>query len=244
MILSQSKKKNSNKLLLLFSTSIILIIALSCVADVSPEKKARNKIVFQIQDQKRYYERSLKKTPIIDSVLVDDRDGQTYRIRQYGNLWWMIDNLNFDTEDTIFFRDQYVGRVSIPYDKNREYGIFYDKIAAKQACPDGWRLPYSIEWQLLNKIHGNCDKEMDSATGSYRMEEPSYNPVWGGFAALQTQGSDKGKIDYELQEKAAYYINSSGNTFFIHREYCRNYRHRSKLRGVGLYPCRCVQEVN
>ena len=118
-----------------------------------------------------------------DSVLIDTRDDNQYRIRRFGNLWWMIDNLNYQSAGELCYREAYVGLESYCYDNNesntQQYGRLYDLPAALKACPNGWRLPTREEWQKLDKQYAGCKWDAASETGNYRDTLPSYEPVGG-----------------------------------------------------------------
>ena len=88
-----------------------------------------------------------------DTVLVDERDGQTYRIVKIGDQVWMAENLNYETESSFCYND------STEYCET--YGRLYTWAAAvgksekecgsslcglprrnvQGVCPSGWHLP-------------------------------------------------------------------------------------------------------
>ena len=83
------------------------------------------------------------------NVLVDARDGQKYKIFHVNGLWWMAQNLNYETAN------------SWCYDLDNEscdtWGRIYSWDAAMIACPDGWHLPDDNEWKSLIDYYGGTD---------------------------------------------------------------------------------------
>lgn len=75
----------------------------------------------------------------------DTRDGQKYMVRNFGNSVWMIENLNYRTKNSVYFKND-----SIKYAS--EFGRLYSFSDASIACPEGWHLPSEIEWENLLKV--------------------------------------------------------------------------------------------
>ncbi len=230
-----------------------IITFLSILAKLAPERTPEQQATFDLEQyqkaQKRNYKKTLENTPIRDSILVDQRDSQIYRIRQFGNLWWMLDNLNFDTEDTIFFREQYVGRISIPSEIDASYGVYYDKISSKYAYPEGWRLPLNIEWKIMNEVYIRCHKKQDAPTGTYRMDSILLEPIWGGdYQPEKSNNRPPQKGDkfhhYISKQPSAYYYATDG---YIHisKKLCNSSvaNYRGNHNRYRLLSCRCVKEV-
>lgn len=189
-----------------------------------------------------------------DSVLIDQRDQHSYKIKRFGNLWWMIDNLNYTTGDSLFYKKAYIGMASYSLDGNPEngkkHGQVYDLPAATKACPSGWRLPTMKEWTTLNENHSNCTWDRASPTGNYRDSLPDYQPranvtgQWIGH--LQ-------KVQLFLSPNiASYWCQENKNThaliYTVNTEQCHAtpVKVGSTIKSLSqqlFYTCRCVQEI-
>ena len=95
----------------------------------------------------------------IHNTLKDLRDGKTYRTMIFGGndpQIWMAENLNyFDSVLTPSLQD---GSWCYKNDESQcyKYGRFYNWEAALDACPDGWHLPNTLEWDtLVTKMGGS-----------------------------------------------------------------------------------------
>ena len=79
-----------------------------------------------------------------ESHLCDTRDGGLYRHVTIGAQIWMAENLNYKTDSS------WCGGGS---DENEgdcsKYGRLYTWSVAKNACPEGWHLPDTTEWNKL-----------------------------------------------------------------------------------------------
>jgi uncharacterized protein (TIGR02145 family) len=152
-------------------------------------------------------EKSIK--PITDPVLydqgstgtfTDSRNGETYRTVVIGGLVWMAENLNYAAngsvcygeggiKDTRFIKGIFSNSYEkIPYSSYEiqancnKYGRLYNFNAAKTACPYGWHLPSTEEWENdLIKVAGGFDvagKHLKAKNG------------WDNFNGKSTNGED------------------------------------------------------
>lgn len=201
---------------------------------------------------------------IKDSTLTDSRDGQVYRVRRFDGLWWMIDNINVDLEDKLYYKDVYIGRGSYYYDNDpkysSKYGQLYDLPSALEACPNGWRLPSIREWETLSQKYSNCTWDNNSATGNYRKKQPAFEPTGGGSGYIyygvnsKDLHNEENNISYHYINKNAQYWSQPYKTkpyfFSIDMEKCEAKKRLFQLASTKrttaqrkFYSCRCVQEA-
>ena len=109
------------------------------------------------------------------SVLLDSRDGQTYKTVTIGTQTWMAENLNYKMDGTICPSDsyckthtchKYYGYLNYEYDHCSplpdttiwpDAGCYYRSNSALSACPSGWHLPSLDEWKILFEAVGGTD---------------------------------------------------------------------------------------
>ena len=75
-----------------------------------------------------------------------DRNGKIYPVTKIGRLIWMAQNLDYAMEGSYCYDDN-PGNCT-------KYGRLYTWDAAMKACPKGWHLPASREWDELEKEIG------------------------------------------------------------------------------------------
>jgi uncharacterized protein (TIGR02145 family) len=109
-------------------------------------------------------EPSLPKQKYIEKgTFTDSRDGKTYKTVKIGNQEWMAENLAYlptvypssslsFVEPRFYVYGYYQGTDVAAAKQNANYttyGVLYNWLAAKAACPSGWHLPTNAEWTAL-----------------------------------------------------------------------------------------------
>ena len=153
---------------------------------------------------------SSEKNDAVTGTMMDERDGQTYKIVKIGRLWWFAQNLNFDTENSHCFRDssKYCAKYGRLYTWAAAVGKSEEECGYRQecnlllpvqgACPSGWRVPSNYDWNdLLVSVGG------DDIAGEVLRDSKE-----GGFALVYA-----GRINYagdfiELEESARIWSSS------------------------------------
>jgi uncharacterized protein (TIGR02145 family) len=105
----------------------------------------------------------------------DPRDKQAYRTVRIGDLTWMAENLNFQTDNSWCYDND---------ESNcQKHGRLYDWHTAITACPTGWHLPTRDDWNDLVKAAGGdvAGMRLKSTTGWNR---DGNGTDYFGFSAL------------------------------------------------------------
>ena len=110
--------------------------------EINEKKVCTSELYSQIYkfDQK-FYKCSAKGWNTLNGSILGimkDEDGLEYSTVVIGSQQWMSENLNYETDRSYCYNDTDCG-----------FGRLYTWEAAMTACPDGWHLPSSDEWNLF-----------------------------------------------------------------------------------------------
>ena len=112
----------------------------------------------------------------------DSRDGRSYNVVKIGDLTWMVENLNYETETS-----------ACPDGDSRNckrLGRLYSWAEAKTVCPEGWRLPTSADFAqiLAQSLDGNPGAVSNEAGAKLKSRDSWFKKGNGsdefGFNAL------------------------------------------------------------
>jgi uncharacterized protein (TIGR02145 family) len=135
--------------------------------------------------------------PIMYDTLTDIRDGQKYKTVTIGTQTWMAQNINYQTESGSWCYND-----SASYCK--QYGRLYDRNTAKTACPNGWKLSDTADWNRLVAAAGGEEIAGKKLKSKSRWNENGNGTDHFGFSALSggTRYYNKGNF---------YHVSKYGN---------------------------------
>jgi uncharacterized protein (TIGR02145 family) len=127
--------------------------------------------------------------PAVDSILAakefetrcpvfetftDNRDGQTYKVKEINGTKWFVQNLNYAIEENSMCYDR-------EDDNCKVYGRLYTQEAAMTACPEGTHLSTDDDWKMLEIFAGgaNTAAERLRSNGS---DNYAFTVLFGGYA--------------------------------------------------------------
>ncbi len=146
------------------------------------------------------------------NLMLDARDGQEYKIFDANGIWWMGENLNFDTPDSWCYDQENTSCET--------WGRLYTWDAASTACPDGWHLPDDHEWTDLIDYYGG-----NHYAGKYLKVGGASD-----FNALLSGYRDKAGFFGKIDESAYYWSETVQN-----REYASFKGIYGEVDNVGTY---------
>ena len=182
--------------------------------------------------------------PNIDyGEIVDDRDCQTYKTVKIGDQVWMAENLNFETENSWCGG----GKDSIEGDCSK-YGRLYTWAAANDACPEGWHLPDTTEWnKLFTAVGGKstAGKKLKSQSGwkDYGGTSGNGTDVYG-FSAFPAGYRSLNGLFYDEGYYAYFWSATEGNSNYAYYMFLYYYDEGAYLYNINksyAFPVRCLK---
>ncbi|MFZ2898852.1 MAG: FISUMP domain-containing protein [Saprospiraceae bacterium] len=127
---------------------------------------------------------------------IDQRDGKRYPAVKTGGQTWLQRNLAYQTDGAVCYGDKPLMCENL--------GALYTWEAAMRACPNGWRLPDTKDWDALA-----------NAWGGYDNKKTYEAMIYGGQSFFQTQLSGKQAPDGAfsgMHEEGWFWTSSASGT--------------------------------
>ncbi len=186
-----------------------------------------------------------------DGVMVDPRDGKTYRTIGIWKQTWMAENMNYtDATELTVLRGRTWCYDDDP-EKCNEYGTLYGCAAALEVCPDGWRLPVRADIDSIIAFYQNIGwrrgTELRSATGWTNYDGESTNGSdFSGFTLLPA-GLKNGDESYEGESHEAWFWYDTGcaddvRRYAVYANYEGFFGYWYKDDAEAGYYVRCVKD--
>jgi len=133
---------------------------------------------------------------------VTDRAGRIYKTVKIGNQVWMAENLAYEIPgkqitDQTRWSDRNAAADGWCYYNNDKttygntYGILYMWEAAKMACPAGWHLPSTAEWErLVNYLIANGYNYDGTTTGDKTAQALAAKTNWAYSSSVGRVGNN------------------------------------------------------
>ena len=175
------------------------------------------------------------------SEIVDSRDGKKYQYIQIGDLFWLKENLNYQTPES----ECYEGKDA----DCEKYGRLYSYKDSRNACPEGWHLPGRKEWRSLRKVMDSRKANKISATDEW--EGKDYSDVTNELGLSILPGGRKDENGAAARENTfgekgistSYWLNDAKYHWLIRWGKSQIHKHGDiRTQGRKFY-IRCVCEI-
>ena len=111
---------------------------------------------------------------VVKGTFKDERDGKTYKTVKIGKQTWMAENLNYKVDGSYCYDNK--------TENCKKYGRLYSSQAAKQACPDGWKVPTKKSWEIL--LATTLDFYTETTPDSIKVRDPFVAIKFESFMGL------------------------------------------------------------
>lgn len=192
-------------------------------------------------------------------TFTDPRDGNVYKTVTIGSQTWMAENLRYLpsvasplslSQWTKYYYVYGYDGTNVAEAKATAnyitYGVLYNWVAAKEACPAGWHIPTDEEWTQLTTYLGESDAGGKlKEKGTKHWNSPNTGATnKANFNALPGGRCTNRAFTY-LGDEGYWWTDSSGdNDYYYFRQILKN--EKSVVRGyVGRdngFSVRCVKD--
>lgn len=203
---------------------------------------------------------SCDSSEFVTDTFTDPRDGTVYKTVKIGEQVWMAENLRYlpavtgplygATASNRYYVYGYEGN-SVTEAKATEnyktYGVLYNWVAAKAACPAGWHLPTDEEWTQLTEYLGeNGAGGKLKATGTAFWNSPNTGATnRTGFSALPGGGRFSTYSFNYIGDQGFWWTGSQDGTGLYYYRYMQQ-NNKNVIRGYVImdagFSVRCVKD--
>lgn len=127
------------------------------------------------------------------NVFTDDRDGRQYTLVQLGTSTWIKENIQFNVAESVL--------PDTVEEDNK--GRLYLFSMAKEACPSGFHLATSLDWEAL--LTDTASKAISSVTKSTLISD-IYPGVYIGFSNQYVFNGEIAKYYAQISDSSYYDI--------------------------------------
>jgi len=172
------------------------------------------------------------------TYLFDERDRREYNLIKTDELFWMAENLNFETDSGWWCHSE-------DPENCDKYGKLYNWETAMIACPPGWHLPSDTEWMSYEISLFMYDATSWGARGTNQADKLRLGGSSGFNAILSGTRNLEG--EYSMMGTDAGFWTSTGNNHFAYYRYIffeQSVIFRTMLPANHGLSVRCVKEKN
>ena len=174
--------------------------------------------------------------------LTDSRDGKTYDTVKIGDQWWMAENLNFNSPNSLCYNND---------QSNCDvYGRLYEFYEGMDSCPAGWHLPVTEEWNILASFLGGWSNEAGGKMkemGTSHWNSPNTGATnESGFTGLPGGYIDANGLNHSKGTKALFLESTPSSPLVNYR--LLQYNYETLGLGGGSYSsnfkasARCIKD--
>jgi uncharacterized protein (TIGR02145 family) len=161
----------------------------------------------------------------------DSRDGQVYQTVQIGEQTWMAENMNYIIENSWCYDNN--------YNHCNTYGRLYYREAAKEVCPQGWRLPSGEDFEILLQNDGSSGSKAyhahkDGGSSGFDACFGGWRSNTGEFLHIESYGFWWSSTEFNGHLVSYLNIDKDGRSITIYEDY----------EGEWGFSVRCIQEKN
>jgi len=163
-----------------------------------------------------------------------EKAGESIKSVKIGTQTWMAENLNIETAGSKCYDNK--------PENCQKYGRLYDWKTAKKACPSGWKLPSSKEWQTLVDLAGGFDTAGKFLKAKSGWDSNGNGTDKLGFTALPGGwGSSDGNFGSIGNYGSWWYNSSDAESRYMASETDGLYAEDFEVANM-LYSIRCIKD--